>query len=105
MYLCVYFKTATALELLASNFCFSVKLFIGVAACDTSYILGKKMILALAALGIEACFAESCIKTRCWSAVLQMYRKKDWAKSEEGGRWGKGEKAILHHLDRKVTFG
>lgn len=42
MYLCMYFKTATALELLANNFCFSVKLFVGVAACDTSYILGKR---------------------------------------------------------------
>jgi len=31
MYLCMYFKTATALELLANNFCFSVKLFVGVA--------------------------------------------------------------------------
>lgn len=27
---------------LPNNFCFSVKLSLGVAACDTSYILGKR---------------------------------------------------------------
>lgn len=79
---------------LANNFCFSVRLFIGVVACDTSYILGKSKkdpCTGLLPLGPKACFAEGCTKTGCFSALLQMWGKRDIFDpvSTEGWPFGK----------------